>query len=242
VKLTLAPLLLLIFNVWAAGADAPGWNAKDSLAGSAVRVGVLLMLTVTGMLSGATFGAPTVITPLNCEGPVASAAGLTVTCRVAGSDDPKLGATLSQLPLSLGCALAVKLITLGSLVEMFTVCVTGSVLPAWKLNVNPLGIAEKGELPVVPVFSVTNTLRGEPPEESVGLITMNAPLVPEVGAVGPIETVRFKGVVPLLGVTCSQSAEVVIATLTDPAEVIISDCGGGGLPGCELNVSALGVA
>ena len=67
----------------------------------------------------------------------------------------------------------------------------------------------------------TTGIERKPADE---FILMKATSVPDVGAPGPTETIKERGVVPLVGVTTSQLLleNVVTLTLTDPAEDVTS--------------------
>jgi len=81
----------------------------------------------------------------------------------------------------------------------------------------------------------------DPAEE---LTLMKPALVPDVGAVEPIETVKDRGVIPLVGVTVSQLLAEAADTTTLTGELDVSRMLGEVVetPVCVLNVSCCGLA
>ena len=87
------------------------------------------------------------------------------------------------------------------LLETVTVLNAGMVLPAGKLKLNELGVADRLVWPDEFAFSVTGIVRVlEPGPDTL----MKPTSVPAVGAPAPIDTEIEKGVGPEPGVTFSQ--------------------------------------
>jgi hypothetical protein len=82
--------------------------------------------------------------------------------------------------------------------------------------------------------------------DAPGVVTLMKPVsVPEVGAVGPMDTLRDKGVPPPLGLTCNQllAEKAATVTLTDPGvELMRTVCGVVVTPVWVLKVSCDGLA
>jgi hypothetical protein len=116
------------------------------------------------------------------------------------------------------------------------------VLFAAKVKLSELGLAVSGlETPVELALSTTGTDKNAPAAETL----MNPTSVPEVGAVGPMETARDSGVVPEVGATTSQLFVETVAMVTAVAPVDDCNsklCGCVATPDWVLNVSCCGLA
>ena len=191
--------------------------------------GVPATVTSTGRLMPFDPGALIAMAALNVP-PPCRLAGFTVTCRVAGSV-PEEGDTVSQFPLLLVTGVAVNELVEEPVVDIVTICVTGTVLLAAKLKLSDVGLADSGLGPPVELaLNCTGTDWNDPAEE---LMLINPTSVPEVGAVEPIDTDSVAGVTPLVGLTMSQllleKADTVKFTCP-PEFVICNVCAGADAP------------
>lgn len=163
-----------------------------------------------GMLMPLVPGALIATAALNVPGLLPSVAGFTVTSRVVGRL-PAVGLTLSQDVPVLVVGVAVKLVTLGLELERVTLWDAAAEVPDGKTKLSEFGFAVIGlDGPVKFAFKVTGTERVVEPDVMLTKPTST----PEVGAPAPMETVRSKGVLPARGVTVSQLASEIAATLT----------------------------
>jgi hypothetical protein len=237
-KPTLAPVLLVMENDCAAGALVPVCHAKLSWEEPSWMAGVPAMVTNTGKLMPFVPGALIATAPLNGPGVEGNAVGFTVTCNPPARV-PDWGFTVSQFPPSAVLDVAVKVVTLERLLERVTDSVTGTVLLAANGKLKEFGLAERGLDPgKVSISARTAT------EAPVALTFMKPSSVERVERAGLTETVTCSGVVPLVGVTCSQLlAEIAdTETLVDPEEEVIITVWGDMVPVTALNVSCVGLA
>lgn len=114
------------------------------------------------------------------------------------------------------------------------------MLPGANVKLTEFGLAERGLVPGEFALRVTGMLM-DPAEEAT---LIKPALVPDVGAVEPMETIKDSGVIPLVGVTLSQLlAEVAdTATLSGELEVSKMLCAVVVTPVCVLKVSCCGLA
>jgi len=199
--------------------------------------GVPARVTNTGKLTPFVPGALMATAPLNGPGVAGNAVGFTVTCNPPEML-PDMGFTVSQFPPSAVRAVAVKVVR-PVLLESVTDREAGTVLVTENGKLKEFGFAERGLAP----GKVSSSARTET-EAPVATMFMKPSSVARAERAGLTDTVTWSGVVPLVGVTCSQLlAEVAdTATLVDPAEEVINiDCGDM-VPLCALNVSCVGLA
>lgn len=114
-------------------------------------------MTSTGTTVPVVPGALIAIAALNVPA-LGSAAGFTVTWKELGTV-PKAGLMVSQLAPLLVVPVAVKLLTLGLLLETETFCVVAIVLFGGNVKLNELGVELSGPAPVELAFRVTGMLR-----------------------------------------------------------------------------------
>ena len=203
--------------------------------------GVPPTVTRTCMLTPVVPGALIDIAPEKGPLPAGNEAGLTETCKVLGRF-PEGGVTVSQFPVPLVNADAVNVVTLALLLVTETDCEAGSVLLAANAKLSEFGLTESGLTPPCEfAFSTTGMVT-----EAPGAVTLINPVsVPEVGALGPIETVNCTGVFPPDGVTTNQlfAEKAFTVTFTDVGvELTNTICDGVVTPVCVLNVSCDGLA
>lgn len=224
----------------AAGVVVPICQANESCAGVTCSAGVPPTLTTTGTLMPVVPGGLIATAAENGPEPPGNAAGFTVTCNWLGKF-PTCGVTVSQFPPLFTDVAAVKLETLGLVLEIDTFCETGTVLPAAIEKLSEVGFADNGLTPPCELgMRVTGIERNTP----APLTLMKPVSVLDVGAFAPIETIKEIGVTPLLGVTNSQlvSENVDTVTFKGPfASVTKTVCAGVGTPGWVLNVNADGL-
>lgn len=99
------------------------------------------MVTRMGRLSPVVPGGLIAMAPLNVPEPL-SPAGFTVTWNDPGTL-PDVGKTDSHVPPLSMIGVAVKAVILAVLLETVTVLEAGTVLPAAKLKLNALGVADR---------------------------------------------------------------------------------------------------
>jgi hypothetical protein len=220
VKLTLAPVLLVIASVCAAGGVVPIWKPNEKCPGLTSIAGVPAIVTSTGRLIPVVPGALMATTALNGPAPV-SDPGLTVTCSWPESGEPvrfpDTGDTVSQFPPSLVIGVAVKLVTLELLLETVIVFEMGSVGLAGKPKLSDVGFADRTlDAPDEFALRMIGTARNDPADEML----RNPTSVPDAGALAPTETVSKSGVVPLVGLTVNQLLleKAFTVTLVGPFE------------------------
>jgi hypothetical protein len=235
---TLAPVLLVMENDCVAGVLVPTCQAKASWLAPSWMAGVPARVTNTGKLIPFVPGALIATAPLNGPGVAGNAVGFTVTCNPPEML-PDTGFMVSQFPPSAVRAVAVKLVRLELVLDKVTDFETGTVLATGNGKLKEFGFAERGLAPGK-VSSSTRTEREAP----VATMLMKPSSVARDERAGLTETVTCRGVVPLMGLTCSQLlAEVAdTATLVAPAEDVINiDCGDM-VPAPALKVSCVGLA
>src|SRR5690348_5991167 len=145
-KDTLAPVLLVMLIDCGVGVVVPICQANETCAGVTLIDGVPPTVTTTGRLTPVVPGALIDIAPENGPLPAGKAAGLTETWRVFGKL-PESGVTVSQFPVPLVKAEALKAVTLELLLVTETDCDTGNVAFAGKAKVNEFGFTTSGLVP-----------------------------------------------------------------------------------------------
>ena len=161
--------------------------------------GVPARVTRTGRLSPVVPGGLIAMAPLNIPEPL-SADGFTVTWNDPGKL-PEVGNTDSHVPPLSMIGAAVNAVMLAVLLDTVTVFEIGTVLPAPKLKLSALGVADRLVVPEEFTFRVTGIVTVLPP----GPDTLMKPTsVPVAGVPSPMDTWIDSGDGPDLGVTSSQ--------------------------------------
>jgi hypothetical protein len=145
------------------------------------------------------------------------------------------------LPVPFVNADALKAVTLALLLVTETDWDTGSVAFAGKAKLSEFGFTTSGLTPPEELAFRTTGMESEAP---VAVMLMKPVSVPDVGAVGPMDTVSWSGVFPLEGVTISQlfAEKALTFTFTEPGEEVTKTfCDGVVTPVCVLKVSCDGL-